>query len=137
MAKINDTNVFPITAPAVDDILLGTDVSDTSNDANGETVNFDVYDILNVLASAASGAPKIQAQAISTATSSASGSVGSSSRVAVTLSAYSFFPNLSGDNQNNLTLTSGGSADSPRIGLQNSDPDNSSSYSIEWRYINV
>lgn len=42
MAKINDTNTFPITTPARDDMLLGTDVSDVANDANGETVNFTV-----------------------------------------------------------------------------------------------
>lgn len=42
MAKINDTNTFPITSPARDDMLLGTDVSDVTNDANGETVNFTV-----------------------------------------------------------------------------------------------
>lgn len=46
MAKINDTNTFPITAPAGDDMLLGTDVSDTSNDANGETVNFTINSII-------------------------------------------------------------------------------------------
>lgn len=40
MAKINDTTNFPVTTPALDDMVLGTDVSNTSNDANGETVNF-------------------------------------------------------------------------------------------------
>ncbi len=38
--KINDTSLYPITAPAANDLLIGTDVSNTSNDANGETVNF-------------------------------------------------------------------------------------------------
>ena len=37
MAKIN---TYPAVTPAVDDKLLGTDVSDTVNDAGGETVNF-------------------------------------------------------------------------------------------------
>lgn len=45
MAKINDTSVFPITAPALNDLLLGTDKSNTSNDANGETVNFTAQSI--------------------------------------------------------------------------------------------
>jgi hypothetical protein len=37
MAKIN---TYPDVTPAVGDKLLGTDVSDTANDAGGETVNF-------------------------------------------------------------------------------------------------
>lgn len=40
MAKINDTTTFPITTPDADDLAIGTDVSDTGNSANGETVNF-------------------------------------------------------------------------------------------------
>ena len=48
MAKINDTTTFPITAPALDDIVLGTDVSDTGNSADGETVNFKMDDILKL-----------------------------------------------------------------------------------------
>jgi len=48
MAKINNTTTFPITAPALDDILLGTDVSDTGNSADGETVNFRMDDILKL-----------------------------------------------------------------------------------------
>jgi hypothetical protein len=41
--KINDTSLFPIQAdPADDDLLLGTDVSDVSNDPGGQTVNFRV-----------------------------------------------------------------------------------------------
>ena len=46
--KINDTTTFPITAPALDDIVLGTDVSDTGNSADGETVNFKMEDILKL-----------------------------------------------------------------------------------------
>jgi hypothetical protein len=42
MTRINDTTAFPITAPAPDDLLIGTDVSDTSNNAGGETVNFTI-----------------------------------------------------------------------------------------------
>lgn len=48
MAKINNTSTFPIVASADianDDILIGTDVSDTTNDAAGETKNFRVGDI--------------------------------------------------------------------------------------------
>jgi hypothetical protein len=37
MAKIN---TYPVATPAIDDELLGTDISDTGNDANGETVQF-------------------------------------------------------------------------------------------------
>lgn len=50
MAKVNDTTTFPITAPALNDLLFGTDVSNTSNSADGETVNFTPQSILNLSA---------------------------------------------------------------------------------------
>lgn len=40
MVKINDTTTFPNTTPALTDHVPGTDVSNTTNDANGETVTF-------------------------------------------------------------------------------------------------
>lgn len=40
MAKINDTTTYPNTAPALSDHFPGTDVSNTANDANGESVTF-------------------------------------------------------------------------------------------------
>lgn len=43
--RINNTTTFPITAPATDDLLIGTDVSNTSNNAGGEAVNFRAGDI--------------------------------------------------------------------------------------------
>jgi len=48
MAKINNTTTFPIVSAgdvANGDLLIGTDVSDTTNDAGGETKNFRVGDI--------------------------------------------------------------------------------------------
>jgi len=42
MSKINDTTDYPVTVPAAGDMLIGTDVSDTSTDAGGETANFTV-----------------------------------------------------------------------------------------------
>lgn len=48
MARINNTTTFPITAPASDDLVIGTDVSDTTNSADGETVNFKFSDILGL-----------------------------------------------------------------------------------------
>jgi len=48
MAKINDTTTYPATTPAAGDLLIGTDISDTGNDANGETVNFSVQDLQNL-----------------------------------------------------------------------------------------
>jgi len=48
MAKINDTTTYPATTPASNDLLIGTDVSDTGNDPGGETVNFSVGNILGV-----------------------------------------------------------------------------------------
>lgn len=45
-AKINDTTAYPVVTPANLDRLLGSDVSNTTNDANGETSSFRVQDIL-------------------------------------------------------------------------------------------
>ena len=42
MTKINDTTAFPVTQPAQNDYVIGTDVSNTTNSAGGETVNFDI-----------------------------------------------------------------------------------------------
>lgn len=42
MAKINDPTTYPATTPAASDRLIGTDVSDTGNDPNGEVVSFSV-----------------------------------------------------------------------------------------------
>lgn len=47
MAKINDTTTYPSTTPAAGDLVIGTDISDTGNDANGETVNFTVQAVAN------------------------------------------------------------------------------------------
>ena len=49
MAKINDTTTYPSTTPAYGDLIPGTDISNTTNDANGETVNFSVQNVLNHL----------------------------------------------------------------------------------------
>ena len=40
MVKINDTTSFPNTTPALSDHVPGTDVSNTGNSADGETVTF-------------------------------------------------------------------------------------------------
>jgi len=45
MSKINNTTDYAIVTPAAGDILIGTDVSNTSTDGNGETVNFTVSSI--------------------------------------------------------------------------------------------
>lgn len=45
--KINRTDIYPNTTPADDDFVLGVDVSDTGNDANGEVVTFTIADILS------------------------------------------------------------------------------------------
>lgn len=45
--KINDIAEFPAVTPADDDRLLGVDVSDTSNDPNGEVKTFRVSDLRN------------------------------------------------------------------------------------------
>ena len=48
MTKINDTTTFPITTPADDDFVIGTDVSNTTNSVGGETVSFKVEDLRGV-----------------------------------------------------------------------------------------
>lgn len=48
MAKINDTTTYPNTAPALTDHVPGTDVSNTANDANGETVTFTWQSVLDL-----------------------------------------------------------------------------------------
>lgn len=90
-SRIGDTTVFPITAPAPDDLLIGTDVSDTSNNAGGETVNFRVSDLFDpsALAAGESGQPLIQGHALGNlylgtlSASVAGGSVTDSSTLAI------------------------------------------------------
>lgn len=57
MTKINDTITFPLTEPAEDDFVIGTDDSDTATDADGKTVNFRVGDLLDVATKSASWHP--------------------------------------------------------------------------------
>jgi hypothetical protein len=40
MSKIGNTTDYVVTAPALDDMVIGTDVSNTVSDPTGETVNF-------------------------------------------------------------------------------------------------
>jgi len=40
MSKIGNTTDYAVTTPASSDMVIGTDVSNTSNDSTGETVNF-------------------------------------------------------------------------------------------------
>lgn len=56
--KINDSGEFPAVTPADDDRVLGVDVSDTSNDPNGEVKTFTVSALRNdgAYATAAQGA---------------------------------------------------------------------------------
>lgn len=48
MPRINNTTTFPNTQPGPGDHVIGTDISDTSNDVNGEVVTFRVEDICDV-----------------------------------------------------------------------------------------
>lgn len=48
MAKINDTTTYPNTAPALTDHLPMTDVSNTANDANGETVTVTLQAVMDL-----------------------------------------------------------------------------------------
>lgn len=49
MAKINDTTTFPNTLPALNDHVIGTDVSDVGNSADGEVVTFKFEDIFDII----------------------------------------------------------------------------------------
>ena len=49
MAKINDPSVYPLTTPSSEDKVIGTDISNTSNSANGETVSFGLGDITKLV----------------------------------------------------------------------------------------
>lgn len=51
MAKINDAASYPNTAVAADDRVVGVDVSDTTPDANGQTVTFSFTNIATFLRS--------------------------------------------------------------------------------------
>lgn len=55
MAKINDATAYPSTTPATDDRVIGTDISDTANDANGETVSFTMENIVKLITSVVLG----------------------------------------------------------------------------------
>lgn len=57
--KINDTITFPVTTPSDNDLILGTDVSNTSNDPGGQTVNFRVSDVRGDLPPLSFGIEKI------------------------------------------------------------------------------
>lgn len=54
MGKINDTTAYPNTAPALTDHVPGTDVSNTTNDAAGETVTFTLQAIMDLIEANAS-----------------------------------------------------------------------------------
>ena len=45
MSKIGNTTDYAVTTPESADMVIGTDVSNTSNDSTGETVNFLMSDI--------------------------------------------------------------------------------------------
>lgn len=49
MVKINDTTTFPNTTPALNDHVIGTDLSDVANSADGEVVTFKFSDIFNII----------------------------------------------------------------------------------------
>lgn len=48
MVKINNSTTYPVTTPTLLDRLIGTDRSNTIHDSNGETVQFQFDEILNL-----------------------------------------------------------------------------------------
>lgn len=53
--SINDVLSYPNTTPAAGDHVIGTDISDTSNDADGEVVTFEMQALATLFASLAGG----------------------------------------------------------------------------------
>lgn len=68
--KINDTGEFPATTPAATDRVLGIDVSNTTNDANGEVVTFTTQAIADLATYTVTEADVTQHQAALTITES-------------------------------------------------------------------
>lgn len=139
MAKVNDTTTFPITTPAAADLLFGTDVSNTSSSADGETVNFEIYDVLNFLASGATGAPKVQTAGIqddavtpaklNVVTGSYSGSLGdSSSTILSRPNATSFIPSVTGTDIE-AYLAGGG------LKIRNTNSSSTRTWAVSWSYV--
>ena len=141
MAKTNDTTTFPITAPAAADLLFGTDVSNTSNSPDGETVNFTVEDVLDYMASGGVGAPKIQtagiqddavtAAKLNLLTASYSGTLPSASSTYISRpSSASFFPAVSGQN-NEIE----GRMRNNALQVVNLNSDFFRTWSVSWSYV--
>lgn len=68
--KINDTTEFPTTTPAATDRVLGIDVSNTTNDANGEVVTFTAQAIADLATYTVTEADVTQHEAALTITES-------------------------------------------------------------------
>jgi hypothetical protein len=68
--KINDTAEFPATTPAATDRVLGVDVSNTTNDANGEVVTFTAQAIADLATYTVTEADVTQHEAALTITES-------------------------------------------------------------------
>jgi hypothetical protein len=93
------------------------------------------------IAEGATGAPRIVAGALSTATNSVSVTVGSSGSPTyedITMDAYSFFPGTGGDANTDVYLmpaTGTANADAPKIRVGGTPLGNSDTVDVAWRYI--
>lgn len=112
------------------------------------------------LADGASGAPRIQTNAIEndavtqdkiasnsvgrseaiSGTSSTSGTIGGGGNTGITLDNWALFPSFGGaENSSDIRIvldTSSASASSPKVRLVNTDSQSARTYDIAWRYIN-
>lgn len=87
------------------------------------------------IAEGAAGAPRIVRPALSTATSSAAGTIAPTASVGVNLDQYSFFPDMRLGIQLELRGTGSANAGTPGLTLFNTNGTESTDYSIAWRYI--
>ena len=84
----------------------------------------------------AAGAPRIVAGAMSIATNSVSGTLGSGARVRINLNLKSFFPDIRGIAMNfDLNAVGTASPTTPGFELYNTDAAASQPYSVAWEYI--
>ena len=124
MSKINNTQAFPVTDPAMDDMVIGTDVSDTGNSSDGETVNFKLNDILDLL--------EINRSRIEIGEVEYSGQLDSNDDITIeTPNAYSFFPNWQTENPIKVSLKERSDA----FFLENRSTSNNFNYEVTWKYI--
>lgn len=125
MGKVNNPSVYPVTTPVLLDRLIGTDRSNTTNDSNGETVQFEFTDILALFQS------EMQTAGVN---ATPIGNTVASTGAFTSVSASSGFTgNLSGNVTGNVT----GNANGNHTGTFNGRVGNSSPNTGEFTTVNA